>query len=423
MAARSSDDRDGVDGPVGMSAAHARAKGKNTPAAKLVQFSSGLSRPFIQRQVMTMLLTVSIIVFGILTYQQLAVNDLPSVDYPVIRVQASYPGANPETMANTIATPLEKQFTQIPGLELSTSSSTQGSTTITLQFELTKGIDAAATDVQSAIQRASGQLPNDLPSPPTFTKTNPNDQPVMYIALTSQTLSDGDLYKYATTEVQQRINILPGVSEVQVYGVKGAIRIKVDPDALVVRNISFDELTAAIRAGTSYSGAGQFDGKNRSFVLRPNGQVGEVEGYRNMVIARGKDNSPVYLRDVARVIDGVQDERMSRHFFARGYQPPASTIVLAVSRQAGANAVEIAGEVRALVPQLQRELPGSIRLIPTFDRSATIVHSVDDVRTTLMIAFVLVILVIFVFLGRASDTLIPMVALPLSLLITFLAMW
>ncbi|MGI9087226.1 MAG: efflux RND transporter permease subunit [Chthoniobacterales bacterium] len=407
----------------GMPAGRAQEKSRNTPAAKLVQFSSGLSRPFIQRPVMTMLLTVSIIVFGILTYQQLAVNDLPSVDYPVIRVQVSYPGANPETMANTVATPLEKQFTQIPGLELSTSSSTQGNTQITLQFELSKGIDAAATDVQSAIQRASGQLPNDLPSPPTFTKTNPNDQPVMYIALTSETLSDGDLYKYATTEVQQRINILPGVSEVQVYGVKGAIRVKVNPDALIVRNISFDELTAAIRAGTSYSGAGQFDGKNRSFVLRPNGQVGDIEGYRNMVIARGKDNSPVYLRDVARVIDGVQDERMSRHFFARGYQPPASTIVLAVSRQAGANAVEIAKEVRALVPQLQRELPGSIRLIPTFDRSATIVHSVDDVRTTLMIAFVLVILVIFVFLGRASDTLIPMVALPLSLLITFLAMW
>ncbi len=404
-------------------AAHAAAKSRSTPAAKLVQFSSGLSLPFIKRPVMTMLLTASIIVFGILTYHQLAVNDLPSVDYPVIRVNVNYPGANPETMANTVATPLEKQFTQIPGLELTTSASTQGNTVITLQFALSKGIDAAATDVQSAIQRATGQLPSDLPSPPTFTKTNPNDQPVMYIALTSDTLADSDLYKYGSTQVQQRINILPGVSEVQIFGVKGAIRVKVDPAALAARNLTFDELAAAIRAGTSYSGAGQFDGANRSFVLRPNGQIETAEGYRNLVIARGKDNAPVYLRDIATVINGVQDERLSRHFFARGFTPPASTIVFAVSRQAGANAVAVANEVRELLPTLQRELPGSIRLIPVFDRSQTIAHSVADVQVTLLIAFALVILVIFLFLGRARDTLIPVVALPLSLLITFLAMW
>ena len=399
------------------------AEGKNTPAGKLVQFSSGLSKPFIQRPVMTMLLTTSIIVFGILTFKQLAVNDLPAVDYPVISVNASYPGANPETMANTVATPLEKQFTQIPGLELSTSSSTQGSTGITLQFDLDKSVDAAATDVQAAIQRASGQLPNDLPQPPQFQKTNPNDQPVMYIALTSDTLTDGELYKYATSQVQQRVNILPGVSQVQIFGVKSAIRVKIDPGALASRNITFDELTTAVRAGTSYAGAGQFDGKNTSFVLRPNGQVSDSEGYRNMIIARGKDNSPIYLRDVANVIDTVQDERLSRHFFARGYKPPASVIVMAVSRQAGANAVEVARSITRLVPQLRLELPGSIQLIPTFDRAASIVHSVDDVQVTLFIAFVLVIMVIFVFLGRAADTLIPVVALPLSLLVTFLAMW
>src|SRR5947209_6029017 len=276
----------------GMPANRAAAKAKNTPAAKLVQFSSGLSLPFIKRPVMTMLLTVSIIVFGILTYRQLAVNDLPAVDYPVISVQVSYPGANPMTMANTVATPLEKQFTQIPGLELTTSSSTQGNTSITLQFALSKGIDAAATDVQAAIQRAQGQLPNDLPQPPTFTKTNPNDQPVMYIALTSDTLADGDLYKYATSQVQQRVNILPGVSQVQIFGVKGAIRVKVDPAALAARNLTFTDLATAIQSGTSYSGAGQFDGVNRSFVLRPNGQIEDAEGYRNLIIARGKDNSP-----------------------------------------------------------------------------------------------------------------------------------
>src|SRR6476659_8772884 len=271
--------------------------GEKTPGGKLVQFSSGLSEPFIRRPVMTMLLTLSIIVFGIITYRQLAVNDLPAVDYPVLQVSCSYPGANPETMANTIATPLEKQFTQIPGLTLTTSSSTQGNTSITLQFDLSKTIDSAATDVQSAIQRATGQLPADLPSPPTFVKTNPNDQPVTYIALTSDTLTDGDLYKYATTQVQQRINILPGVSQVQVYGVKSAIRVKVDPSALASRNITLDELSKAIQAGTSYSGAGQFDGKNTSLVLRPNGQIADAEGYRNLIIARAKDGAPIFLRD------------------------------------------------------------------------------------------------------------------------------
>jgi HAE1 family hydrophobic/amphiphilic exporter-1 len=390
---------------------------------KLVQFSSGLSKPFIERPVMTMLLTASLIVFGILTFKLLAVNDLPAVDYPVISVSASYPGANPETMANTIATPLEKQFTQIPGLTLTTSSSTQGSTNITLQFDLEKSIIDASTDVQAAIQRAGGQLPNDLPQQPQFQKSNPNDQPVMYIALTSDTLSDGDLYKYATSQVQQRINIVPGVSQVQIFGVKSAIRIKVDPSALSSRNITLDELSTAVRAGTSYSGAGQFDGKNSSLVLRPNGQIADAEGYRNLIVARGKDGAPIFLRDVARVIDSVQDERLSRHFYARGFNPPASVIVLAVSRQAGANAVAVAQSINDLIPQMRLELPGSINLIPTFDRSLSIVHSVSDVQATLFIAFVLVVLVIFVFLGRARDTLIPVVALPLSILLTFLVMW
>ncbi len=420
-------DKNGQEGgngaEVGKPPVRAHAKSENTPTKKLVQFSSGLSRPFIQRPVMTMMLTASIIVFGILTYNQLAVNDLPAVDYPVIRVNVSYPGANPETMANTIATPLEKQFTQIPGLDLTTSTSSQGNTSITLQFSLSKGIDAAATDVQSAIQRASGQLPNDLPSPPSFTKSNPNDQPVMYVALTSDTLSDGELYRYGTTEVSQRINILPGVSDVNIYGVKGAIRIKVDPGALATRGMTFDDLAAAIRAGTSYSGAGQFDGRNKSITLRPNGQIDTAEGYRNLIIKRGADGSPVYVRDVARVIDGVENERLSRHFFVRGFHPPASVIVFAVSRQAGANAVEVARSVRALLPGLQRELPGSIRLTPVFDRSQSIVNSLHDVQATLAIAFTLVIFVIFVFLGRASDTLIPMVALPMSFLITFVGMW
>src|SRR5437667_2083427 len=392
--------------------------------AKLVPVKgTGLSGPFIRRPVMTVLLTLSVIVAGITTYNQLAVNDLPAVDYPIIQVTCAYPGADPVTMANNIATPLEKQFLQIPGLDIITSQSSQGNTSLTLQFVLSKSIIDAATDVQAAIQRATGKLPLDLPSPPTFSKTNPNDQAVYLLGLMSDTLTDGDLYKYASTAVAQRISILPGVSQVNIYGVQGAIRIKADPAALASRGLTMDDVANAIKAGTVYSGAGQFDGQHRSFVLQPNGQIDQAEGYRNLIVARNKDRSPVYLRDIAEVKQGVQDERTSRFFWVRGFKrPPGTTVVLAVSRQAGANAGEVANSVKALFPELRASLPGSIIFLPVFDRSQTIVNSVHDVRATLMIAFVLVVMVIYVFLGRATDTLIPAVALPLSLLITFAVM-
>src|SRR6266571_7934822 len=390
---------------------------------KLIQITgSGLSGPFIRRPVMTVLLTLSVIVAGIATYGKLAVNDLPAVDYPIIQVTCSYPGANPTTMANNIATPLEKQFLQIPGLDIITSASTQSSTSLTLQFNLSKSIVDAATDVQAAIQRATGKLPIDLPSPPTFTKTNPNDQSIYLLGLLSDTLTDGDLYKYASTAVAQRIAILPGVSQVNIYGVQSAIRIKADPAALASRGLTMDDMASAIKSGTVYSGAGQFDGPHRTFVLLPNGQIDRAEGYRNLIVARNKDGSPVYLRDVADVRQSVQDERLSRTFWIRGFNPPGSVVVLAVSRQAGANAVEVANSVKALFPELRASLPGSITLVPVFDRSQTIVNSVHDVRFTLVIAFLLVVMVIYVFLGRATDTLIPVVALPLSLLLTFAVM-
>src|SRR6266446_3995242 len=399
------------------------ARAKATPGAKLIQVSgSGLSGPFIRRPVMTVLLTLSVIVAGIATYNKLAVNDLPAVDYPVIQVSCSYPGANPTTMANNIATPLEKQFLQIPGLDIITSASTQGNTAFTLQFDLSKSIVDAATDVQAAIQRANGKLPIDLPSPPTFTKTNPNDQAIYLLGLLSDTLTDGDLYKYASTAVAQRIAILSGVSQVNIYGVQSAIRIKADPAALASRGLTMDDMASAIKSGTVYSGAGQFDGPHRTFVLLPNGQIDQAEGYRNLIVARNKDGSPVYLRDVADVRQSVQDERLSRTFWIRGFNPPGSVVVLAVSRQAGANAVEVANSVKALFPELRASLPGSITLVPVFDRSQSIVNSVADVKFTLVIAFMLVVMVIYVFLGRATDTLIPAVALPLSLLLTFAVM-
>src|SRR6184192_3041327 len=401
-----------------------RSTSATSKEAKLVPVKgTGLSGPFIRRPVMTILLTLSVIVAGIATYNKLAVNDLPAVDYPIIQVTCAYPGADPVTMANNIATPLEKQFLQIPGLDIITSQSTQGNTSLTLQFVLSKSITDAATDVQAAIQRATGKLPIDLPSPPTFSKSNPNDQPVYLLGLMSDTLTDGDLYKYASTAVAQRIAILPGVSQVNIFGVPAAIRIKADPAALASRGLTMDDVASAIKAGTVYSGAGQFDGPHRTFVLQPNGQIDQAEGYSNLIVARNKDRSPVYLRDIAEVKQSVQDERMSRFFWMRGFNPPGSIVVLAVSRQAGANAVEVANSVKALFPELRASLPGSITFTPVFDRSQTIVNSVHDVRATLIIAFILVVMVIYVFLGRATDTLIPAVALPLSLLLTFAVMY
>ncbi len=380
-----------------------------------------LSESFVRRPVMTVALTVSVVLFGLLAYFRLPVSDLPAIDYPVIQAQVSYPGATPETMANNVATPLERQFMQIPGLELVTSNNVQGHTSFVLQFDLSKSLDGAATDVQAAITRAQGQLPLDLPSPPTFTKTNPNDQPIMYIPLVSDTATEGQLYDYANTQVGERISILPGVSQVSVFGARSAIRIKADPSVMAVRNTTLDDLTTAIKNGTNYTGAGQFDGPHRTFLLQPQGQLSTAEEYNNLIV--GQTNAaPVYLKDVATATQGVQDERIDMRFWVRGHPEPHATVVVAVFRRAGVNAVEVAKSVRDLLPSIQSQLPSSVLLVPAYDRSQTIVSSIKDVQSTLYIAFVLVVMVIFVFLGRATDTLIPAVALPLSLLLTFIAM-
>ncbi len=400
-----------------------------------------LSEPFIRRPVMTLLLTVFAIAAGALAYHQMPFSDLPAVDYPVIQVQVAYPGATPETMANNVATPLERQFLQIPGLELVTSNSGQGNTSFTLQFSLDKSIDAAATDVQAAITRSTGQLPQDLPSPPTFTKTNPNDQPQAYLAVMSNTLTEAELYDFGSTQVGQRISILKGVSQVQEFGTPSAVRIKADPGKLAVRGLTIDDLDKAIRANTAYQGAGQFDGTTRTLLLQPQGQLGTdqkkaADEYNDMIVGQFK-GSPVHMRDVARAIDGVQDERQYPSFWFRHYQvpdpehpgktiekagAPSAIVVVPIFRAAGANAVEVSQEIRDELPKIKKTLPPSVDLRLIYDRAASIRDSIQDVQETLVIAFILVVLVIFVFLGRAADTIIPAVALPLSLLLTFVCM-
>src|SRR3954468_11068728 len=300
---------------------------------------------------MTVVLTVSAILFGVLCYFRLPVDELPAVDYPVIQVNVGYPGASPDTVASNVATPLERQFMQIPGLELITSASKQGYCSLTLQFNLDKSIDAAATDVQAAISRAQGSLPVDLPAPPTFTKTNPNDQPILYIALTSDSLTRGQLYDLANTQVGQRISIVSGVSQVMVYGTKSAVRVKADPSALAAREMSIEDLGAAIRQGTTYQGAGQFDGPDRTFLLQPQGQLATAEQYNNLIVG-SRNGSPIYLKDVATARDTVQDERIDMRFWVRGRTVPKATVVVAVFRQAGSNAVDVSKRVKDLLPEV-----------------------------------------------------------------------
>ena len=402
------------------------AKSEHTPAKKLVQFSSGLSRPFIQRPVMTMLLTASIIVFGILTYNQLAVNDLPAVDYPVIQVRPPIRARTRKRWRTRSPRPWRNSLPRFPG-----SSSNDAARALRAT---PRSLCSSTSAKGSMPPRPTCSPPSNAPpancraifrSPPTFTKTNPNDQPVMYIALTSDTLTDGELYRYGTTEVSQRINILPGVSAGQHLWGQGR-----DPDQSRSRRARRPQhdlrricrprsapapLTPARASSTARTNrspfglTGQIDERRR--LSQPDRQAERQQRLARLSARRG----PGHRRR--------RERAALAPLFCAWFHPPASVIVFAVSRQAGANAVAVARSVRALLPELASELPGSIRLIPTFDRSQSIVNSLHDVQATLAIAFALVIFVIFVFLGRASDTLIPMVALPMSFLITFIAMW
>ncbi|MDP0496797.1 MAG: efflux RND transporter permease subunit [Verrucomicrobiota bacterium JB024] len=382
---------------------------------------ASISEPFVKRPVMTLLCALSALLFGIWSYLQLPVSDLPNVDYPVIQVQASYPGASPQIMAANVASPLEQQFLQIQGLEIVTSSNTQGNTNIVLQFSLDKSIDAAATDVQSAINRASGNLPTDLPSPPTYQKTNPNEQPIFYIGLASTTMTQGDLYDLAFMQVAQRIQIVPGVSQVNVYGSPRSVRIELDPEKLYQRGLTFDQITDAIQQATNTLGAGQLKGNELMFTIQPNAQLDHADQYNDIIVAV-KDGRPIYLRDIGDAVDGIQYEDLFIDYWQEGVPDGAAVVVLAIQKADGANAVTISQDVRKLYPTLRGMIPDSVIIEEIYDRSVTIEASVEDVQETLFIAFVLVCIVIFLFLGRARDTLIPVVALPMSLLLTFVVM-
>ena len=375
------------------------------------------AEPFIRRPVATTLLVLSILIFGILGYQLLPVSDLPTIDYPTIQVNANLPGANPETMASSVATPLEKQFSTIAGVTSISSSNGQGNTNITLQFDLSRSIDAAAQDVQSMIARSSRSLPPGMPTPPSYQKVNPADQPVLFLTLSSPTLPLSAVDRYAENTLAQRLSMVSGVAQVNVFGAqKYAVRIDVDPTQLAARQIGVDQVAGAIGDANVNRPTGTLYGPQRNFVVQASGQLMDAQSYRPIVVAY-RNGSPVRLDEVANVYDGVENPRNA------GWYNGTPTIYLAIQRQPGTNTVEVVDAIKALLPQLQAQLPAALALGIRSDRSISIRDSVHDVKFTLVLTVILVVLVIFLFLRNLSATLIPSLALPFSIVGTFAVMW
>ncbi len=380
-----------------------------------------ISENFIKRPIMTVLVMSTITIAGIVSYLKLPVSDLPVVDSPVITITVSYPGASPDTMASAVATPIENQCTQIPGLQKMISNNTIGQTQILLTFDLDRNIDLAAPDVQAAIQRAMGDLPTDLPQPPSYTKTNPSDSPIIYLLLTSDTLTGGDLYDFANKRVGQRMSMLEGVSQVQIWGAKNAVRVQVDPNKLSQFQIGIDQIAKVLQTGTVLIPAGSLNGKFKTFSLQPEGQMYKAAEYRELIVAY-RNNAPIRLKDVANVIDSLDNDVISVKTGNVGEDIRGGAIVIPITRSSGSNTVALSKRVRDLVEQLKEELPGSVRLEVFHDKSDQIIESIDDVKTTIYIAIALVVIVIFFFIGRLSDTIIPAVAIPVSIIATFACM-
>ncbi|HYT95902.1 MAG TPA: efflux RND transporter permease subunit [Casimicrobiaceae bacterium] len=372
---------------------------------------------FVRRPVMTALVMIGILAFGVVGYRLLPVNALPNVDFPTIQVQASLPGASPDTMASSVATPLEKQFTTIAGIDSMTSVSTNGATSITIQFSLERNIDAAAQDVQSAIAAAARQLPSTLPTPPTQRKVNPADLPIMNLALTSDTQPLSVVDDYAENNLAQRISTINGVAQVQVFGSqKYAVRIQLDPNALATRGIALTDVEQAVGNANVNLPTGTLYGRERATSIMATGQLTNAKAYAPMIVTY-RNGAPVRLGELGRVFDSVQNDKVAAWYNGtRG-------VVLAVQRQPGTNTIEVVDAIRQILPSFQAQLPPSIKLSILYDRSQSIRASVRDVQITLLVALALVVGVIFVFLRSASATIIPSLALPMSIVGTFALMY
>jgi hydrophobic/amphiphilic exporter-1 (mainly G- bacteria), HAE1 family len=376
-----------------------------------------LSRIFIERPIMTTLVTFAFLLFGIVAFRALPVAALPSVDYPTIQVNAVLPGANPETMAATVATPLEREFSTIAGIESMSSSNGQGSTSITVTFTLGRDIDAAAQDIQAAISKAAGRLPNNMPRPPSYQKVNPGERPVLYLSLYSPTLPLYTVNEYADTLLAQRISMISGVANVQVFGAqKYAVRIQLDPDELAARNIGVDEVQRAIQGSNTNLPTGRLDGEKQAFTIQSSGGLPNAASYRPVIVA-WRNGSPVRLEQLGTVLDSVENVKTI------GWVNGERSAILAVNRQPGSNTVDVVNAIKELLPALRRELPPAVNLDVAFDASRSIRGSIHDVEFTLVLTIALVVMVIFLFLRNLPATIIPGLAVPFSIIGTFAVMY
>jgi HAE1 family hydrophobic/amphiphilic exporter-1 len=375
-----------------------------------------LSRMFIERPVMTALVCLAILLFGTIAFRGLPVAALPSVDYPTIQVSAAVPGANPETMASSVATPLEKEFSTIAGIQSMSSSNSQGSTAITVQFDLSRNIDSAAQDIQAAISAAGGRLPPSMPRPPTYAKVNPAEQPIFYLAVNSPTLPLYKVTDYADNLLAERISMVGGVSRVQVFGEqKYAVRVQVDPDQLAAHNIGIDEVQKAIASANSNLPTGRLQGAQQAFTIESNGSLYNAAAYRPLIVAY-RNGAPVRLEQLGNVIDGVENDRQI------AWIDDVRCMILAINKQPGTNTVEVVENIKKLLPVFRRELPASVQFSTAFDASTSIRNSIRDVEFTLILTVCVVVMVIFLFLRNLSATIIPGCAVPFSIVGTFAVM-
>jgi HAE1 family hydrophobic/amphiphilic exporter-1 len=372
---------------------------------------------FIRRPVMTTLVMMAILLFGAMSYRYLPVSDLPNVDFPTILVTANLPGASPETMASAVATPLERQFSTIAGLDSMNSSNALGLSQITLQFNLTRNLDAAAQDVQAAIGKASKQLPPDMPTPPVYEKVNPADQPVLYLAVTSETLPLSTVNEYADTLMAQRISMINGVAQVQIFGEqKFAVRVQLDPKALASRGLGINEVADAVKKENVNLPTGILYGPHQAFTIQATGQLTTAAAYRPLIVAY-RGGQPVRLSELGQVLNSVANDKIASWF------KNSRAIVLAIQRQPGTNTIEVVDSINKLLPSIRNQIPASVNIVTLYDRSVTIRESVHDVQFTLLLALGLVVLVIFLFLRNFSATVIPSLALPMSIVGTFSVMY
>src|SRR6187551_701435 len=376
-----------------------------------------ISETCIRRPVLTTLLTASLIAFGVFAYRLLPVAALPSVDFPTIQITANLPGASPETMAACVASPIERQLSTIAGISSMSSSSSLGSSQITIQFDLGRNIDGASLDVQTALAVAQRRLPAEMTTPPYFRKVNPGDFAVLYISLRSDTMPLSKVDDYAETVLAPTISQLSGVSQVLVYGAqKFAVRVQVDPAAAAARNISLDTIRDVVAKANSSTPVGTLQDDKQAVTLVATGAMEKAAAYRDVVVAY-RNGAPIKLNEVARVIDSVENDKVA------SWYNDSRAIVLAIQRQPDANTVEVVDMVRAKLPALRAQVPPSIEMAPLFDRSTSIRDAVSDVQETLAIAIALVIMVIFLFLRKVSATIIPALAVPVSLIGTCAAMY